>query len=332
MKGLMFSITLLAASFNTYGVMIGLCPGTPPVGVIPCDSGCTGSSATNMATQVSSAEFQMVNAFNDLNRAWLGASNTDANLILLYMQKKLLTSNQRLAAFSGVEAKVSSTLSISQKETQFGFDSLLTAVESISNSKKAYETKSHTVTHQGAGDNATRIPLMLSNSAVMSDPVNSKSMQTDLLLGWEDIIQKYSKKEADILAFDTDDIILSSLSLGEDKLSLAVSSEVSKLLAFRHLYNKDNRSTEAEQRSIRDKLAIDLLLQSFDVDPLVHAGKTQIGLAQDWFVSIQEMKRISTNKPRDLSIDLTIGQGLENALLNEYLTIKKGKNIVRALN
>lgn len=319
-------------SFNALAVMFGLCPATPPFGVIPCDTGCTGSSAFNMASQVSSYELQMVSEFNNLNSLWVDASNADSELILSYMQKKLLTSNQRMAAYSGVEAKVNSAVVEYSKEGEFIRDNLSLALQTVSKNTKVDRMQKYIATHHGATDVETRIPFMLLNSPLLSDPINSKDSHTELLVGWAEIIRDYSKKEADTLVLSSNDVSLASISLGEDKLSLAVSSEISKLLAYRHLSNMNSISMASEKRKLKDMMAINLLLQSFDVDPLVGSANTPIDIAKNWFVSIESQKSVLVNKPRDLFVDLLIGQGIENTLMNDYLTLKKGKNLVRALN
>jgi hypothetical protein len=319
-------------SFNAFGVMIGLCPATPPFGVIPCDTGCTGASAANMASQVSAAEFQMVSEFNKLNTSWVDAANADSELLLTYMQSKLQNSTQRITGYSSVEALVSMAASKNARDSQFLMDNLAIALELVSNNKKIDKMYKYAGSHQGSGDAETRIPSMLSKSILMSDPINNKYAHTEMLNDWNDIIQEYSKKEADILVLDADDASLTDVVLGQNKLSLAVSSEISKLLAFRHLYESDSESPSIKKRNIKDRLAIDLLLKTFDVDPLIDDKLTPVEIATDWFVSIENQKNISTNKPRDILIDLAVGQGIENALLNDYLTLKKGKNLVRAFN
>jgi hypothetical protein len=327
-----FYTILCFQSFNAFGVMIGLCPATPPFGVIPCDSGCTGASAAKMAAEVSSAEFDMALEFNNLNSAWVEASNSDSDLMLSYMQTKQLSSNQRVTAYSASEYKLTSATTINARERSSLMDKLSTAMMTASENRKSDNLYKYIGTHHGAGQGNTRIPLMLPIIPLMSDPINSNSAHTDILVGWSKEIKDYDQKEANTLVLTSDDETLTTLVVGVGKLPISVSSEISKLLAFRHLYNTERDDVPSKKRSIKDLLAIDLLLRSYDIDPLVSKNITGISIAENWFASIVSQKSISSNKPRDLAIDMAVGQGIENVLLNEYLTLKKGKNLVRAFN
>lgn len=319
-------------SYNANAVVFGLCPATPPFGVIPCDTGCTGASAAKMATDFSAAELEMGQTFNNLNLLWAEAANADSTYLLTYMQNELYRTNQRIVSYSATETKIKSAITVNSKERTALYDTFSVALEGASINKRKVATQQYIGRQHGAGVVQTRIPQLLAISPLMSDPINNKSMHTELLLGWEDIISKYSADEASTLILSSDESPLKMLALGRNKLSLSVSSEISKLLAFRHLSKDEKNDMASKRKRAKDMLAIDLLLQSFDIDTLEGDDKTTTDIPQNWFASIETQQSISTNKTRDLEIDIVIGQALENVLINDYLVLKRGKNLVRALN
>jgi hypothetical protein len=327
-----FYAALILSSFNVFGIEIGLCPGTPPYGVIPCDSACTGASASKMSAQFALAEIGMAAEFNKLNSEWIEVGNSDSDLFSSYMLSKKTSSDSRVTAYSATESKISSAITITSKGRESLMDKLISVLYTVGDNRKSYSEQKYIGLHHGPGEGSTRIPFMLSNSVIMSDPINNKTAHTEILIGWNDVIKKYNYDEASLLALTNDDASLSMIAMAESKLSLSVSSEISKLLAFRHLYKDEVDSISSRNNNTKDMLAIDLLLQSFDVDPLVSEANTGISISKNWLVSIESQKGISQNKPRDLSIDLVVGQGIENVLLNDYLSIKRSKNLVRALN
>lgn len=327
-----FYLALTLSSFDAIGVMIGFCPATPPFGVIPCDTGCTGSSASNMATKLGIAELSMSTEFNNLNSQWVDAGNSDTDLITSYILSKQLNSRSRIQAYDAVEAKISGALSIISKENAIGIDNLSLSLETILNNRLSVAQENYTFNHHGTGVEPTQIPVMLANSILMSDPINNKSFNTDLLIQWSDEVNEHTKEEADTIVLTTDDSVLSMLAVDESKLSIGVSSEILKLLSFQYLSNDRDNDIALKKSRIKKMLAIDLLLKSFDIDPQISDNLTPSGIAKNSFVSTENQKRISINKPRDLSIDLIVAQGIENVLLNDYLTLKKGKNLVRAFN
>lgn len=329
---LILCILLFLVSISAKAVMFGLCPATPPYGVIPCDTGCTGAAAANMAAEFSAAEFEMATAFNDMNTLWTKATNADSKFLLTYMEKNLERTNQRITSYSATEAKFKSGLSVNSKERTALFDTFALALERASINKRSVGEQQYVGRHHGAGVAQTRIPQMLANSPLMSDPINNKSMHTELLLGWDNVISKYSSNEAETLVLTTDASPLKMIALGRSKLSISVSSEISKLLAFRHLTQDEKNDLSSNRQRAKDKLAIDLLLQSFDIDTLEGDAKTVTDISQDWFTSIETQQSISANKERDIEIDNVIGQAVENTLLNDYLNLKRRKNLVRALN
>lgn len=327
-----YFLVLFLSSFNALGVMIGFCPGTPPFGVIPCDTGCTGSSASNMASKLGMAELSMSGEFNNLNSEWVNAGNKDTDLITSYMLSKQLNSRARIQAYGAVDAKISNAISILGRENAITLDNVALSLETNSKNKISNDLQNYNIRHHGTGVVPTKIPLMLSKSVLMSDPINNKSFHSELLIHWGDEVNTHTKEEANTILLTTDDSALSILALDKRKLSIATSSELLKLLSFQYL-SRDGSNTIASKKSrIKNLLAIELLLKSYDIDPEINDISTLSDIAINSFSSSEYQKKISNNKPRDLNIDLNVAQGIENVLLHDYLTLKKGKNIVRAFN
>jgi hypothetical protein len=285
-----------------------------------------------MATQLGTAELAMSSVFNNLNTEWVNAGNSDTELITSYILSKQLISQFRIQAYGAVEAKISSALLINGKENAIGNDNLLLSYEEISNNRMSIGLENYNLNHHGTGVGQTKIPEMLSNSALMSDPINNKSFHTDLLIQWSEEVNEHTKEEANVVVLTTDDLALSILALEGNKLSVGVSSEILKLLSFQYLNDDGVKNIASKKSHIKNMLAVELLLKSYDVDPVISENLTPSEISKNSFISIEYQKKISTNKPRDLSIDLIVAQGVENVLLNDYLTLKRGKNLVRAFN
>lgn len=323
---------LFVVSSNAFGVMVGLCPATPPFGMIPCDAACTGASAVLMASTVNSAELSLANEFNNLNNEWVDAGNSDTDLISAYIVSKQNNSQYRIQTYSAVEATISSNLSINAQQESVGLDNILVAAEAISNSKKAASLQTYNLNNQSSGIESTKIPEMLSKAALLSDPINNKDLNSEILANWSEDISDYTDDELGELILTTDASILAALALNDGKLSLVDSSEITKLLTFLYLNKEGGDSISSKTKYIKHMLSIDLLIKSFDIDPVISENLTQTEIAKDWFTSKESIANLSLMKPRDIAIDLNVASGIENALLNDYLSIKKRKNLVRALN
>ena len=310
-------------------VMIGLCPSTPPIGVIPCDAACFGSAAINMGLTMVQDQASLSQAYLDNTSKWIEVNNTYVESLQTYSDDKMSTSSDRTTALDGVSKKVTLSLDLFAMAIESSYDAIVqNYVQSARESRLSYQVVD-TFEQFNSPTASFKGETLIGKSQMYRE---SLSLQVNKRVGIDVATSpkgKMSAIESSILLSKSENQIQLLELLAQDQITTEELLFISSQVGAMNLINENNTSLDVKLEGKKQELFVSLLLDSYYV--LDTGSSNLLKDVQALIVEEDIRGSLKTMSYKELLVDSAVSNTLINVQLNEYLKLKRKKNVIQAI-